>query len=162
MRIRLAEERDVAPVNDIVNHYIAASTAILDLEPVSLERRRNWFAAHTGIHPLLVGEEGGEIVVWSSLSPLYEKAGYRNAAELSLYVRHGRQGRGAGRRMMAAILDLGREQGVLTTVVSKITAGNAASDALHREFGFAKVGTLRDIARKFGAFVDVDIFQLFL
>lgn len=162
LQIRPAEENDLIDINEIVNFYIKKTDVILDLEPLNMTYRLDWFKERQDIHPVLAGEIDGKVIAYASLSQLYEKEGYRNAAEISVYVKDALEGKGVGAAMMKAIIDLARKQGVITTLISKVTAGNAASEALHAKFGFKKIGTMEKIACKFDKFVDVDIYQVFI
>lgn len=162
LKIRKAEEKDMAAVNDIVNFYIKNTDVILDLQPTSITYRLKWFKERQDIHPVFVGEMEEKVIAYASLSQLYDKEGYRNAAEISVYVKDGLGGRGVGAEMMQAAMDFAKETGVISTIISKVTAGNAASRALHTKFGFEKAGTMKNVARKFDKFVDVDIYQLFI
>lgn len=150
-------------VNDIINYYIVNGTANLNILPVSLRTREEIFlqVKEDGF-PALVAEANGTIAAYAGLSKLFDKEGYKNSAEFSLYVKKEFTGKGIGARITEACLKQARGAGFLTTVVSKITSGNEASIALHKKFGFKKSGTLKNIGIKFGHFIDVEIYQLFL
>jgi L-amino acid N-acyltransferase YncA len=47
-------------------------------------------------------------------------------------------------------------------VLAGIALPNSASVGLHEAFGFAKVGQMREVGRKFGQWLDVGYWQLVL
>ena len=177
--IRRAAEADLPALTEIYNDAVVSSTATLDLVPQTAEQRKDWLLAHNkGSHPLLVAEffagepengaEPGDgmrpaaltIAGYASLSPLFPMAAYAASAELSIYIDRKYRKRGIGRQLMSAGLETARKDPQLHMVVSKITAGNAASVRLHEVYGFQKTGVLREIAWKCGQRLDVEIYQL--
>ncbi|MBV8941649.1 MAG: N-acetyltransferase, partial [Solirubrobacterales bacterium] len=91
--------------------------------------------------------------------PHRERAAYRWAAEVSVYVDPGFHRRGVGRALYQALLGLLREQG-LCVACAGIALPNEASVALHESLGFALVGVYRRIGYKAGAWWDVAWWQL--
>jgi phosphinothricin acetyltransferase len=87
------------------------------------------------------------------------RAAYRWAADVAIYLDPSHHGRGAGRRLYTALLDLLRAQG-LRIACAGITLPNDASVALHRALGFEPVGTYRAIGWKAGGWHDVSWWQL--
>lgn len=43
-RVRFAEERDLPELTRIYNHYVSETAITFDIEPYSLEQRRQWLA----------------------------------------------------------------------------------------------------------------------
>ena len=161
MRIREAKLFDLPTLTDIYNDAVINTTATFDLEPKTTEERRGWFDAHTGIHPLIVAEIEGSVAGYASLSGYREKEAYESTAELSIYVHKDYRGQGVGKALMESILEIARELPI-HTVISVITAGNTVSDQLHKEFGFSYCGRVREAGKKFGKYLDIDTYQLFL
>ncbi len=112
-------------------------------------------------HPWLVLERRGAVAGFAYASPHRARAGYRWAAEVSVYVARDAQGRGAGRALYAALLGLLRRQG-LRVALAGIALPNAPSVGLHETLGFAPVGIFRAVGWKAGAWVDVGWWQLAL
>ncbi len=160
--IRDAEERDLPVIHEMVNYYIEHTNVHLANGPMTMEERMAWWNAHGERYPVLVEELDGQVIAYASLSQLYAMDGYDIAAELSVYVAPDHIGKGSGSRLLAAITDRAVRDGKLSTIISKVTAGNEASDALHKKFGYEFVGTFKNIAKKKGELVDVNIYQTFL
>jgi len=69
-----------------------------------------------------------------------------------------RQGRGIGRQLLAAHLELLERQGFVT-VIAGIALPNEASVALHERLGFKLSGIERGVGFKLGEWVDVGRWQ---
>lgn len=160
--IRKAQEADLPALTEIYNDAVLHTTATLDLEPRTVEDRRPWLEQHNrGNHPLIVAVlETGQAVGYASLSDLFDKDAYISTVELSIYVHPEYKRQGIGDRLMREILQMARADETTHSVVSKITAGNAASDRLHEKYGFVKAGTLHECAWKFGMLLDMDMYEL--
>ena len=156
--IRNATAGDLPAINDIYNWYVASCTCTWQMEPETMESRRAWFAAHGSGLPVLVAESGGDIVGWGALSQFHPRQGYRHTLEDSVYVRHDAQGRGLGKRLLAALLERAPATGC-HTIVAVISGDQPASIALHRKFGFVDAGRIREAGNKFGPWLDVVYMQ---
>ena len=91
--------------------------------------------------------------------PTSERAAYRWAADVAVYIRPEHHGAGVGRELYTRLFDRLRELG-LWTLCAGITQPNDASNGLHRSMGFTPVGTYRRIGWKAGAWHDVQWWQL--
>lgn len=161
LNVRRGRAEDVPALTEIYNDAVVGSAATFDLARKTLEDRMRWFYEHDGSHPLLVAEAQGEVVGFATLSEFREKPGYSRTAETSVYVRRGSRGTGVGTAVMQAIIDGARRLGV-HTLVAGIVPPNPPSVALHEKLGFRRVGTFREVGRKFGRWQDVEFFQLML
>jgi phosphinothricin acetyltransferase len=159
--IRPAAPADVPAIAEIYNEAIRTTTATFDLEPKSLANRAEWLQSRGARHPVLVAEVDGKVVGFAALSPWSDRTAYDDTAETALYVLAGQQRRGIGRELCAAIIAEARRL-KLHTLIARITEDSAASLHLHRRAGFAEVGTMREVGRKFGRLLDVHILQLVL
>lgn len=160
--IRAGKETDLEALTEIYNYAVLHTTATFDLHPKTVAERREWFMEHTGKHLLLVSLKGDAVTGYATLSSYRPKEAYDSTVELSVYVHADYQRQGVGKALMDAILKEARQIKTLHTVVSVITAGNAASDRLHRAFGFEHCGRVREAGRKFGQYLDIDTYQLML
>lgn len=161
VKIRKAAEPDIAAMMRIYNYEVEYGTATLDLRPKTYEDRKAWFDQHQSEdHPLIVAEEAHEILGYASLSSYREKEAYQSTVELSIYIDPEHRGRGVATALMGEILEMARKNPHIHLVVSVITHGNEASDRLHRKFGFAFCGTLHEVGMKFGAYLDIDNYEL--
>jgi phosphinothricin acetyltransferase len=110
-------------------------------------------------HPWLVAERGGELVGYAYACPHRERAAYRWAADVSVYIAAGRRGQGHGRSLYEALFERLRNQR-FQVACAGITLPNEASVGLHESLGFLVVGINRRIGWKRGAWRDVGWWQL--
>jgi phosphinothricin acetyltransferase len=87
-----------------------------------------------------------------------DRAAYRWSVETGLYLARDAQGRGLGRRLLTAHLDLLERQGFVT-IVAGIALPNPASVALHERLGFTLSGIERGVGFKRGRWIDVGRWQ---
>jgi L-amino acid N-acyltransferase len=159
--IREARPTDVEAIATIYNEAVRTTTATFDTEPRSIEDQRAWLAHHDSQHPVLVAEVDGEVIGWVSLSPWSERRAYAATSELSVYVASPWRGRGIGRQLIAEIQARAVALG-MHTILARIAEGNPASRQLHTSAGFSTVGIMREVGRKFGRVLDVELMQLML
>jgi phosphinothricin acetyltransferase len=154
--IRLANARDAAAIAAIYRPYVERSHFTFEeLPPDAAEivaRMAN------PIHPWLVAEEDSRVLGYASTSPMRNRAAYRWSVETGLYLVPDAQGRGLGRKLLQAHLDLLERQG-LVTVIAGIALPNDASVALHEKLGFALAGIERGVGFKLGKWIDVGRWQ---
>lgn len=136
-------------------HVTDLSTSFEEVAPDAEEIARRIEAAHVW----LVAERDGTVVGWASAGPHRERAAYRWAADVAVYVDEASRGAGAGRALYETLFDALREQGI-RTVCAGITLPNDASVGLHEALGFERVGVFRSIGYKAGAWRDVGWWQL--
>lgn len=157
--IRYADpNNDAAPCAAIYAPHVADGVASFEMvapDPGEMGMR----IRHAGSrHPWLVCERDGEVAGYAYASPHRDRAAYRWAVDVAVYVGKEHQRRGVGRELYGALLDLLEEQG-LRMACAGITLPNPGSVALHEAMGFVPVGIYRDIGWKAGAWHDVGWWQ---
>jgi len=158
LKIRNANVKDIKTITEIYNEAIVNTNATFDIKEKTINKMREWFKNHGSKNPIVVAERDEKIVGWAALSKYDSKKAYSNTAELSLYVLEKYQDKGIGKKLMKDILKKGKKSGI-HAVLARITAGNDASIHLHEEFGFEKVGTLKEVGEKFGKILDVHVLE---
>jgi phosphinothricin acetyltransferase len=113
----------------------------------------------TQTHPWLVAEFDGEVVGFAYGSPHRDRAAYRWAADVSVYVSAQAHRRGIGRELYQTLFELLARQG-FHTLCAGITLPNDASVRLHEALGFRRIGVYRRIGFKQGCWRDVGWWQL--
>jgi L-amino acid N-acyltransferase YncA len=160
-QLRMATVADLAAINDIYNYYVIYSTATYQTEPSTDVDRLTWFEAHGPQHPVIVAEEAGVIVGWGSLSKFHARAAYQPTVEDSVYIRHDRLSQGIGRLILQELLERAKVLGY-HSIIAVISADQMPSVKLHERFGFAEVGLLKQVGRKYDRWLDVVYMQLML
>ncbi len=117
-----------------------------------------WDAAHLPGHRL-VAELLGEVVGWASLGPVSTRRCYAGVVENSVYVARAAQGRGVGRRLLEALIEGARTDGIWT-IQTSVFPENPASLALHERCGFRVVGVRERIAKRDGIWRDTLLLEL--
>ncbi len=136
MVIRDASVDDLAAIVAIYNAAIPGRMATADLEPISVESRRQWFTEHSpGARPLWVLQETGEIKGWLSLQAFYGRPAYHATAEVSVYVAPDGQRKGYARELVARAIERGAGLRI-STLLAFIFGHNEPSLALFRSFDF--------------------------
>ncbi len=157
--MRPATSADVPAINAIYNFYVETSPATFDTEPTSDAFRLDWFEQRRakGL-PVLVADASGEIAGWCALSDWSPKRAYDTTKDESIYIADGFRGQGAGRALLAAILDEAKSTGV-QVVMAGVVACQEPSLALHRSLGFEQSALNLHMGYKLGAWHDVAYLQ---
>jgi phosphinothricin acetyltransferase len=155
-RIRMAERGDLARITEIYNYYILNTPVTFDVEAYTVERREAWFAQFgaAGRHRLLVAEEDGVVLGYAGTTRFRPKAAYETTVETTIYCAPGAVGKGIGRRLYEELFEMLRGEDIHRFVAVYVLP-NAATEALHRRFGFKMVGVFSENGRKFGKYWDV-------
>ena len=151
--------RDATPVDAAACAAIYApcirDTAItLEIEPPDAAEFTRRIAAAAARHAWLALEDDGRVTGYAYGGPFKERAAYRFACEVSVYLELGLRRSGGGRALYSALLARLAERGYRTAAAG-ITVPNAASAGLHAALGFVPVGTFRRVGWKHDRWHDV-------
>lgn len=154
--VRPGCDTDVPRITEIYNHYVRETAITFDIEPITVEHRRQWFAQfdERGPHRLFVAEAGGVVLGFADSHRFRDKQAYDTTVETTVYCAPTATGRGIGTLLYRALFDALRGED-LRRAVAAITLPNEASEALHRSFGFTLVGVMHEVGHKFGRYWDV-------
>lgn len=159
--IRPMGASDLDAVRSIIDHWIAAGVATFDTEPWGPARADDWLRRATPRHVRLVAELGGVVAGWAATDRFRPKPAYEDALELSVYIAPEHLGAGLGRALSEAVISAVRAEGAHRLYA--VVADHApASTGLMSGLGMRHVGTLREVGRKHGRRVDVDLWELAL
>ncbi len=161
VEIRSATLADAEAIRQIYNIEVETSTVTLDLVPRTLDQQQEYLARRNGTYAVLVACDSSGVVGFGSLSPYRDRPGYNATAEDSIYIHRDQQGHGLGRMLLSELLVVAEAHG-FHSVMARVAAGHATSRRLHESLGFALVGTEREVGRKFGRWIDMDLLQRML
>ena len=160
MIVRPATAGDLERINDIYNHYVLHSQATFDVEPITIETRRDWFTHYStsSPHRLLVAEDEGVVLGFATSSPFRPRAAYATSIETSVYCDPDRLGLGIGSKLYERLFEEIKGEDIHRAYAG-ISMPNDASVSLHERFGFVKVGEYTEVGRKFGRYWNVAWFE---
>ncbi|HWC87763.1 MAG TPA: GNAT family N-acetyltransferase [Solirubrobacteraceae bacterium] len=151
--------RDAAACAAVYEPFVRDTVVSFEIVPPPAEDFAGRIERISHTHPWLVAEDAGRVVGFAYGSPHHERAAYRWAADVSVYVEPGSHRRGVGRALYGTLFALLQAQRMLIACAG-ITLPNEASVGIHESFGFVPVGVYRRIGHKFGAWHDVGWWQL--
>ena len=157
--LRIAEARDAERIAEIYKPYVERTGISFEETPPSAEEMRGRIENILSSYPYLVYEEKRLVLGYAYASRYRERSAYRWSLESSIYVAEDERGRGVGKALMGALVDILREQGFVN-FYAVITPPNPASFALHARFGFEPLASFPDTAFKNGTWLGVDWMQL--
>ncbi len=148
---------------DILNEAIVSSTSLYDYTPRAPESMIRWFQSKAqGSYPVIGAvDAAGRLLGYASYGIFRDWPAYKYSVEHSVYVHKDHRGRGVGSALMVRLIAAARQQ-QYHVMVGGTDAANAASIALHRKLGFTHAGTIRQVAFKFGRWLDLAFYQLIL
>lgn len=159
--LRLATLDDCDAILEIYRPYVEDTAITFELETPTHDEFSARMRNIMDFFPYLVAERDGEVVGYAYAHFLHERAAYRFNAELSVYLKQGCTGDGVGSKLYSALIELLRAQG-FCKLYAIVTMPNAASDALHRKFGFKPLIRFANQGFKFGEWRDVEWYELVL
>jgi phosphinothricin acetyltransferase len=158
---RPANDADTPTLVGLYNHYVTTSTVTFDLDPWSTKDMTHKIETVVALGmPFIVAEIGDELVGYAYLSTFREKAAYDTTMENTLYLRDDARGAGIGRLLLEELLRLGALAGVREVIaVIANTPDAVPSIRLHDKAGFARVGEMDRVGRKFDEWIGVVMMQ---
>jgi phosphinothricin acetyltransferase len=158
---RPATNADASALVDIYNHYVTTSTVTFDLDVWTADDMAHKIETVAALGmPFIVAERDGELVGYAYLSTFREKAAYDTTMENTLYLKEQVRGLGIGATMLDELCRLGAMAGVREVVaVIANTPDAVPSIRLHDKAGFARMGEMDNVGRKFDEWIGVVMMQ---
>lgn len=160
VRLRQARTDDAVAIARIYAPYVTDSDISFETTaPDAAEMAARIAARRCEELPWIVAEDTrGKLAGYAYAARYHPRHAYRFTVEPTVYIDGGSHGRGLGSALYAALIALLTELGY-REAIALVTLPNAASEALHRRFGFAHTGTLHRAGYKLGRWIDVALFQ---
>lgn len=156
-------ERHANAILEILNDAILNSTALYDYRERTPEYMSAWFQAkHDANFPVIGMEnEAGQLCGFATYGSFRGWPAYKYTVEHSVYVHKDFRGQGLGISLMTSLIEFARSQD-FHVLIGCIDMNNPASIGLHEKLGFTHAGTIREAGFKFGAWLDMGMYQLIL
>src|ERR1700686_3964863 len=88
VEVRPATAKDLAALNDIYNQRVAETHYTFDVEPMTIDARREWFTHYgtNGRHRLMVAVSEGRVIGYATTGPFRPKGPYETWGEARVYL----------------------------------------------------------------------------
>jgi L-amino acid N-acyltransferase YncA len=158
-RIRFATPDDAAGMLAIYAPYCESSYVSFEIAAPTEPQMRERIARITAEYPWLVCQAESQMAGYAYACRHRERAAYRWAVDVAVYVAQSHHRRNVGRALYASLFGILRQQGYFKAYAG-ISLPNAASVGLHEAVGFAQVGVFRGEGFKLGQWRDVGWWEL--
>lgn len=153
--IRHAKPEDAKALVEIYKPYVEHTAITFEYEVPTVEEFTQRIETTLQKYPYLVAEYYGEIVGYAYAAPFKTRAAYQWSVEVSVYVKRGKQGLGAGRLLYEALEHKLVNQGI-TNMYACIAYPETEDQYLtknsarfHEHMGFSLIGEFHKCAYKF-------------
>ena len=154
LTLRAAQMSDAQALTDISNQPgVRRGTLRVPFESLELWQGRLAARETSGVR-LVVAELGGEVVAYGGLHP-HLMPRVSHSAELGISVADDHTGKGIGKALLAALIDLAENWYGFRRLELDVFVDNAAAIALYERFGFVREGVKAKAALSEGIFKDV-------
>ena len=146
--LRPATGDDLSAIVEIYNSIIPGRQVTADLEPVTVEARRPWLAAHNpATRPVwvLVEDRSGATAGWMSFDTFYARAAYDGTVMIAIYLAESFRRQGLGRALLRHAVQIAPAHGV-HTILGYIFGHNLPSLRLFEGEAFARWAHLPRVA----------------
>jgi phosphinothricin acetyltransferase len=157
--IRIATPEDADALTAIYAPYCTTSHVSFEIVAPSKQQMRERIERIMPQFPWLVGEIDGKVAGYVYASQHRERAAYRWAVDVAVYISKAHHRQGLGRALYASLFDILREQGYCQAYAG-ITLPNPGSEGLHASVGFRPVAVFPHVGYKLGRWLDVGWWRL--
>ena len=154
--IRSAVPADGSRLAQIYRYYVENTAVSFEYVAPDAAEFRSRIERTLANYPYLVLEEDGVILGYAYAGPFKARAAYARSAELSIYLDSAARGRGLGARLYEALEAEMAARGFLNLyacIADPVTEDEyltRGSERFHQRMGFARAGSFRRCAFKFG------------
>ncbi len=151
---RPVAKRDMSRVLEIYEEGLRTRNATFETEvPTAQEMQGRWLPELAW-----VAELDGEVVGWTAIAPVSQRAVYSGVGETSVYVAEAAWGRGVGKSLLFAQVNEADAAG-LWTLQTSVFPENRASLALHHSAGYRTLAVRRRIGQLDGVWRDTVLLE---
>lgn len=161
LTIRPAALDDAPVLAEIYAPYVADTAISFEYTPPDAEEFARRMTDISAKYPYLVALQDGKVVGYAYAHAFIDRAAYNHCAELTIYLRTDKRGRGTGARLYNALIDELRTMGIhnVYACIARTDEPDEhltnASEHFHRKMGFELCGTFPRCGYKFGKYYDM-------
>lgn len=161
--IRQGKFIDLNVINEIYNYFILNSAITFDVEPWTIQKRKDWFYSiiKNDRLNLLVALNNNKLIGFAYNSPFKPKQAFDSSTELTIYMAIDNSIKGVGKALYRHLL-LSLQSNNYHRAYAWITAPNEPSMRLHGRLGFKQVGLMKEVGYKHGKYHDVVLLEKIL
>jgi L-amino acid N-acyltransferase YncA/DNA-binding transcriptional ArsR family regulator len=153
---RAMTDDDLSLVRDIYAEGIATRNATFETEVPDLAAlATKWLSGHRWVAEV---DDATQVVGWTAISPVSERACYAGVGESSVYVTEAARGRGVGKALLWRQVNEA-DAGGLWTLQTSVFPENRASIALHHSAGYTTLAVRSRIAQLDGVWRDTVLLE---
>ena len=152
-----ATPNDLPKIVETYNTTVASRLVTADLDPVTIDSKRDWFNAHnTTNRPLWIVEFEKNYAGWMSFNSFYGRPAYNGCVEVSIYLKEKYRGKGLGKACLQKAIN---EAPILNihSLLGFIFGHNTPSLNLFYQFWFTNWAKFPAIANMEGVMRDLII-----
>lgn len=157
--IRRATLDDAGAILGIYAYYVESTVISFEVRTPTPEEFRQRMAGIMAEYPYLVCEVDGALAGFAYSHRHMEREAYLWNAELSVYLDREATGKGLGKALYRALIEISKLQR-LHNLYGCVAVPNPGSEGLHRALGFRRCALFPGSGYKFGAWHDVAWFEL--
>jgi len=158
--IRPALKTDIPAIAAIYDDHVRTGLASFEYDPPGeVEMQRRYQAIHERGYPYLVACDDATVIGYSYASAFHTRKAYEKTVENAIYLAPAAQGKGIGKKLLAALIDECRNRGFLQMIAVIAKLDPPVSISLHERLGFHHAGTITKVGYKHGQWLDVVYMQ---
>jgi len=156
--IRIASVEDAQEILEIYEPYILNTAITFEYDAITIADFQERMRKVQEQFPWLVYVREGKILGYAYCSRFKERAAFDWDCECSVYIRESAHHQGIASALYTKLFELIQKQGYYN-IYALITASHESSIALHRKFGFTKVGIYTNNGYKLGKWWDLLVME---
>ena len=154
----IATSDDYARIAQIYNEHIESNLTTMVERYYTAADIKNWVDQFNDREQLYVVSIDGQLIGWGIIKRYSDRAGYRYAAETSVFLAEQATGKGIGTRFKQYIINQCRAMNY-HHLVAKIFNSNRRSIAYNLALGYEIVGVQKEVGFKNGQWEDICIMR---
>lgn len=158
MEFKRVKEQDIDEIREIYSYYIKHSTATYQMGDISREEMRRLLIFDNPLYESYAIWDGKLICGYVILTQFKVREAFDQTAEVTIYLRHGYEGKGIGDKAIKFIEERAKTK-PLHMLVALICHENIGSFRLFEKNGYEKCAHYKEVGFKFGRWLDLVCYQ---